>query len=188
MISRNTPTTASFESGPGLSSRARRSTCASRSGRYAAPLFNAPIAFACAARSLKSRNRSRSIASIAERWRLSAASSSPLSFFAIRPAAPGRPRSLADLLAVLLFGLDDALEAGELFAFAEIDEGHALGRTAHLAYRFHLRADEHAAGGDEHHLVVLAHQRRRDDLSVALGLLDGDHAFRAARVPRVLDD
>ena len=42
--------------------------------------------------------------------------------------------------------------------------------------------------GDQHDLVVGPHQRRGDDLAVALGLLDRDHALGAAAVARVLDD
>ena len=50
--------------------------------------------------------------------------------------------------------LDHPLEAGELLAFAEVDERDALRRAAHLADRLHRGADQHAARGDQHDLVV----------------------------------
>src|SRR5207245_10420899 len=42
-----------------------------------------------------------------------------------------------------------------------------------------------AAGGDQHHLVVVVDQHRADDLAVALGSLDRDYALAAAPVARV---
>ena len=67
---RKMPATASFGSGPVFADCRRASTCASRSGRYAAPpLLSAPIACACAARALRRSRISRSSASMAARWR-----------------------------------------------------------------------------------------------------------------------
>ena len=70
----------------------------------------------------------------------------------------------------------------------ERDQRHALGGAAHLADLRHARADQHAAGRDQHDLVVLVDQHRADDLAVALGGLDRDHALAAAAVARVLGD
>src|SRR5262245_19059237 len=82
----------------------------------------------------------------------------------------------------------DALDAGELLALVERDQGHALGRAAHLADLRHRGADQHATGGDQHHLVVLVDQHRADDRAVALRDLDRDHALPAAAVARILGD
>src|SRR5271155_2075452 len=107
-----------------------------------------------------------------------------------RGAAPRPARRALALLPVpvVFLGLDHPLEAGELLAFAEVDQRHALRRAPHFPDRFDLGADEHATGGNEHDLVVLMHQRRRDNLSVAAALLNGDHALAAAAVTGVLDD
>ena len=53
---------------------------------------------------------------------------------------------------------------------------------------FTLRADQHAAGRDQHHLVVGADEPAPHHRAVARRLLDRDHPLRAAAVPRVLDD
>src|SRR5260221_2096153 len=90
--------------------------------------------------------------------------------------------------AIFVVAIHDSLQARKLLARVEVDERHALGGTAHLADFLHARADEHAARGDEHDLVVGRHQRRRDHLAVALRGLDRDHALRAAPVPGVLGD
>src|SRR5689334_9358328 len=89
-------------------------------------------------------------------------------------------------VAVLELALLDALEARELLAFAQRDERDALRRAALLADLRDARADQHAAGGDEHHLVVVVDEHRADERAVALGSLDGDHALAAAPVLRVL--
>src|SRR5690242_2285981 len=188
MISRNMPATASCDSGPLFISTTRRRTSASRSGRYAGPLLSSPMACACAARSETMRSRSRSSASIAARRRLSSFPSSPdFSFAVIR--ARRRPKGATPAsLAVLFFGLDHALEARQLLALAEVDERHSLSRAPHLPDRPHARADEHAAGRDEHHFVLRADERCGDDLAVAPALLDRDHALGAAAMPRVFHD
>src|SRR6185312_10150765 len=104
-------------------------------------------------------------------------------------AAPPPRMSLDVAVAVVIvLLLGDALEPGELLALAEVDERHALGGATHLADRLDARADQHATGRDQHHLVLGAHQRRGDHLAVARRLLDRDHALGAARMPRVLDD
>src|SRR2546427_181673 len=91
-------------------------------------------------------------------------------------------------IAFLFFLLGDPLDAGELGAFVEVDQAHALRRAPHLSDLLDARAYEDAAGGDEHDLVLVAHQHRADDLAVALGGLDRDHPLRASSVARVLGD
>src|SRR6266567_8493013 len=93
------------------------------------------------------------------------------------------------LLSIFFFFLlGDPLDARELGAFVEVDQAHALRRAPQLADLLHARAYEHAAGGDEHDLVLVADQHRADDLAVALGGLDRDHPLRAAPVARVFGD
>ena len=68
------------------------------------------------------------------------------------------------------------------------DQRHALRRAAEFADFGDAGAHQHALVGDQHDLVVGMHQRRGDDLAVALALLDRDHALGAAAVARVLGD
>src|SRR5438046_898373 len=62
----------------------------------------------------------------------------------------------------------DALQARELLALGERDQGHALSGAAHYADLRHRGADEDTAGGDEHDLVLLLDQHGADDAPVAL--------------------
>src|SRR5262249_10773833 len=71
----------------------------------------------------------------------------------------------------------DALEAGELLALAERDQRDALRGASGLADLRHRGADQHAAGRDQHHLVVLLDQHRADDRAVPPRGLDGAHAL-----------
>src|SRR4029453_12048362 len=126
---------------------------------------------------------------MAARWRASSCSESSaeevvsgMERWADRSRVPALDPSLLFVLA-----LDDALEARELLALAEIDERDALRRATHLADRLHPRADQHAAGRNQHDFVVRMHQRCGDDGAVARGLLDCNHALRAPAVPRVFD-
>src|SRR5258708_2968824 len=123
---------------------------------------------------------------MASRWRASSWFASTCGCFS-GSAMYCTARRAALFLGVDL-GLDDALQAADLFSLPAIDQGPPLWRPALFTDRRHLRANEHAAGRDEHPLVVIVHQRRRDDLAVARGLLDSDHALGAATVARVLDD
>src|SRR3989442_13780378 len=91
-------------------------------------------------------------------------------------------------IAVAEVALLDALEAGELLAGVERDQRHALRRAAHLAELRDARADQYAAGRDQHHLVVVVDQHGADYCAVALGGLYRDHALAAAAVPRVFAD
>src|SRR5712691_7703270 len=98
-----------------------------------------------------------------------------------------RVTGLLPIRFVLLL-LGDPLDAGELGAFVEVDQAHPLSRAPHLADLLDAGAYEDAAGGDEHDLVLVAHQHRADDLAVALGGLDRDHPLRASPVARVFGD
>src|SRR6266513_1551042 len=89
---------------------------------------------------------------------------------------------------LVLFLLGDALDARERSALVQVDEPHALSRAAHLADLLHAHAYQHAARGDEHDLVLVAHQHRADDLAVSFAHLDRDHPLRTAAVARVIGD
>src|SRR5438034_6799786 len=164
MICLNTPVIASLDSGPAFSAESLDRICASRSGRWAGPpALSAPIACACDARAFSFSRISRSSESIASRWRASSASrSSPCAGITPRPpctsregnaASVGLAQSRADatfgprLRPARSFGLvvalDDALEARELLAVAEIDQRDALRRAAHFADRFDRHAHPH---------------------------------------------
>src|SRR4051812_42517966 len=92
------------------------------------------------------------------------------------------------VLAVLVVAVHDRLQPRKLLALVEVDEDHALRRAAHLANLVHARADEDAARGDQHDLVLGRGERGGDDLAVPLRGLDRDHALRAAAVARVFGD
>src|SRR5258706_13882678 len=102
---------------------------------------------------------------------------------AVRTIAAGAVAALA-----LVVTIHDCLHAGKLLAFAEVDERHALRGSAHLADLVHPGADENAAVGDQHDLVVGRDQRGGDHLAVALACLDRDHPLRSAPMAGVVDD
>src|SRR5438552_4205898 len=62
------------------------------------------------------------------------------------------------VFAIVVVAVHDGLQAGKLLAGVEVDERDALRGAPHLADLLHARADEHAAGGDEHDLVVGGNQ------------------------------
>src|SRR3954471_5496817 len=109
-------------------------------------------------------------------------------FVFARRAGRAAVRAVPAVFAIFVVAVHDALQARELLALGEVDERHALRRAAHLADLVHARADEHAAVGDQHDLVIRRRERRRAHLAVALGRLDRDHALRAAAVAGVLGD
>src|SRR5581483_9282435 len=80
------------------------------------------------------------------------------------------------VLCVFVVAVGDFLETGQSFLRTQVDQRHALGGAAHLAHLVDPRADQHAAGRNQHDLVVLIDQRSGHDLAVALGGLDRDHA------------
>src|SRR5688572_28987029 len=119
----------------------------------------------------------------------------PAGFFLAGSALP-RARAFFALVvavavavfAIFVVAIEDALQARELLALGQVDERDPLRGTAHLADLVHARADEDAAGGDQHDLILGRNERRGDHLAVPLGGLDRDHALRAAPVARVLGD
>src|SRR5437870_9490220 len=96
--------------------------------------------------------------------------------------------AVAVAIAIAEVALLDALDAGELLAGVERDQRHALRRAAHLAQLRDAGADQHAAGRDQHHFVVVVDQHGADHGAVALRGLDRDHALAAAAVARVFAD
>src|SRR5258708_16013036 len=88
-------------------------------------------------------------------------------------------------IAVGQIALFDALDAGELLTIGKRDQRHALGRAAHLADLGNAGADQHAAGGDQHHLVRVLHHHCTDHLAIALRGLALVHALPAPPIPRV---
>src|SRR3954454_10280024 len=88
-------------------------------------------------------------------------------------------------VAVTEIALLDALETGELLAFPERDQGHALGGAAHLADLRHRRPAPHAARGDENHPVVVVYQHRATARAVPLGGVDEYHPVPATPVSRI---
>src|ERR1700674_4345572 len=92
------------------------------------------------------------------------------------------------VFAIVVVTIHDGLQARELLALSQIDEGHALGGAAHLADLVHARADQHTARCDQHDLVLGRGERGGHDLAVALRGLDRDHALGAAAVARVFGD
>src|SRR5690349_4485177 len=91
--------------------------------------------------------------------------------FLVRRVARITARAAVAVAAVAVaaeIALLDALDARELLAGIERDQGDALRRAPHLAELRHAGPDQHAAGRDQHHLVVLLDEHRADDFAVAL--------------------
>src|SRR5258708_38740877 len=103
---------------------------------------------------------------------------------AVPPAFP----AAVPVFALFVVAIHDGLQPRELLALVEVDERDSLRGAAYLANLVHTRADEHAAGGDQHDLVFRGDERGGDHLAVPLAGLDRDHALRAAAVARVLGD
>src|SRR6185369_11372877 len=130
---------------------------------------------------LKIRDISRSVdggGRLARGWRL----------VGRRLAVIGVPAVASIAVAVAQVALLDALQAGELLALIEGDQRDALRRAALLPDLRHRRADQHAAGGDQHDFVVVVDQHRADQGAVALRGLDRDHALAAAPMARIVGD
>src|SRR5690606_19531442 len=83
---------------------------------------------------------------------------------------------------------DNALQTRELGAIVQSDQGHTLCGPTHLADFAYPRAHQHTGVGDQHDLVVGMDQSGCHDLAIAFALLNGDHAFGATPVARVLAD
>jgi hypothetical protein len=84
----------------------------------------------------------------------------------------------------LVVGLGDGLDADHLLALVEADDAYALGVAARLAHLADARADDLAAVGDHHELVVLDDEVEVDDVAVALAGVDRDDALAAAALRR----
>ena len=80
------------------------------------------------------------------------------------------------------------MHAAEYVALIQTDQRDALRRATHHANLGDAGAYQRAALGNQHDLIVFLDQLRGDDFAVALGGLDGDHAFGAAPVAGVFGD
>ena len=80
------------------------------------------------------------------------------------------------------------MHAAEYVAVIQTDQRDALRRATHHANLGDSGAYQRAALGNQHDLIVFLDQLRGDDFAVALGGLDGDHAFGAAPVAGVFGD
>src|SRR5258706_13748767 len=76
-----------------------------------------------------------------------------------------------------IFGIDDFLQPGQLFIRPEIDQGNALRGPAHFPDFRDPRANQHAAGGNQHDLVLVLDEGSRNHIAVAGAGLDRDHAL-----------
>ena len=73
-----------------------------------------------------------------------------------------------------------------MLALAEIDQMHTLGVAPDDGNFLHARANERAAAGDEHRLVLGRDDAGTHDRAVTRAHLDRDHALTTAAVFRVL--
>src|SRR3990170_1999432 len=88
--------------------------------------------------------------------------------------------TLATIGVVLRF--HDLLDAGQLFACIEVDQGHALRGSPHLADLAYRSTNQHTTGGDQHDLVAVINEHGPHQLAITVGSLDRNHAFGAAAV------
>ena len=99
-----------------------------------------------------------------------------------------RPPRARPRLALFLLG--DALHGDDLLGSVALplqaDEAHALRVAADGRDAVDRHADQLAAVGDQHQVVVVGDQAQADHLAVALGGLDGDDALAAAVLGRVV--
>ena len=144
-------------------------------------------------RTLVDRRRRRSLASSPSsssprprRPRPRRRASSPRSSSARVCCLGARRGHLGRDLVLALFLLGQALHRHHLLALLEPDEAHALGVAADGGDAVDRHADELAAVGDQHQVVVVGDDAQADHLAVALGGLDGDDALAAAVLGRVV--
>src|SRR6185503_1800946 len=103
-----------------------------------------------------------------------------------------RRRDLGRHLALALFLLGDALHRDHLLGLflalrlLQADEAHALRVAADGRDAVDGHADQLAAVGDQHQVVVVGDQAQPDHLAVALGGRGGDDALAAAVLGRVV--
>ena len=77
-------------------------------------------------------------------------------------------------------------QAADGVALVDADQADALGVAADQAHVGDRGADQDAAGGREHHLVVVGHLGDGDDRAVAVARLDVDQPLAAAVLRAVL--
>src|SRR5438093_1367198 len=82
--------------------------------------------------------------------------------------------------AVILAFLADALDRHHLLVLGGVEHDHALGRAAGDADAFDAGADELAAIGDQHDLVLVLDREGRHHAAGLAGDRHGDDAFAAA--------
>src|SRR5262249_34493603 len=75
-----------------------------------------------------------------------------------------------------------------LVVAAEPHHDHALRRAAKALHVLDRHPDHGACGGDDHHLVAVAHHARADEVAALPGELHGLDAYAAAALDRVLGD
>src|SRR5690606_19857532 len=85
---------------------------------------------------------------------------------------------------VVVFGIQ-TYQAYQLLVIGQADQGHALGIAADLGNLGRTRAHERALVGDQHQLVLFADLHGTDQVAIALGALDADHALVAPALARV---
>ena len=99
---------------------------------------------------------------------------------AVSSRSPRAPRNVIQLV------LGELGQAADGIPLVELDQPDALGVAADGAHRADLGADDHAAAGREHDLVVVGDLADGDDRPVALVGLDVDQALAAAVLGAVL--
>src|SRR5260221_2041809 len=87
-----------------------------------------------------------------------------------------------------IFGIDDFLQPGQFFIRPEIDQGNALRGPAHFPDFRDPRANQHAAGVNQHDLVLVLDEGSRNHIAVAGAGLDRDHALGTPAVAGVFGD
>src|SRR4030095_1599419 len=84
------------------------------------------------------------------------------------------------LTAVLVALFADALDRDHALAFRGIEHDHALGRAAGNADALNACADELAAVGDQHDLILVLDRERGDHAARLGGHRHGDDPFSTA--------
>src|SRR6185312_13808195 len=91
-------------------------------------------------------------------------------------------------LAGFVLALGERLDGDHVLALVDAHQPHALRVTAQRRDALDRDADDLAAVGDEHEVLLVGDEAATHDLAVALGGLDGDDAEAAAALDRVLGD
>src|SRR5437868_12309816 len=106
------------------------------------------------------------------------------------PESPpfGVARLLGRLGLAVLVRLDNRRERGHPLVAAEPHDDHALRRAPEPLDLVHRHPDDRSTGGDEHHLVAVAHDPCACERALRLGELDRLHAHAAAALDRIVGD